>query len=84
MRFFIVLPEILDYVNSRNGDLPDFTFDTNAPKGSLNCESHVRFGVDSFTIETTQKLDIDTRVSQQLNFVEAFLTVYEIPYTLIR
>ena len=77
---FLLLPDILDYVNSRNGDLRAFTYDTNAPKGSLNREMHHLLGVDTYTIETSQKLPLETRIRQQLTFVEGLLTLYGIPY----
>lgn len=57
-----------------------FTYDTNAPKGSLNREMHHLLGVDTYTIETSQKLPLETRIRQQLTFVEGLLTLYGIPY----
>lgn len=55
-------------------------YDTNAPKGSLNREMHHLLGVDTYTIETSQKLPLETRIRQQLTFVEGLLTLYDIPY----
>lgn len=77
---YLLLPDILDYVNSRNDGLPDFTFDANAPQGSLNCEAHKLLGVDTYTIETTQKLDLEIRIRQQHTFVQGLMTLYEIPF----
>lgn len=65
---------------AETGDLRAFTYDTNAPKGSLNREMHHLLGVDTYTIETSQKLPLETRIRQQLTFVEGLLTLYGIPY----
>lgn len=69
--------DILSQVNENNGDdLPDFALEGNPPLGSLNCTSSRELGTDAFTIETSQKLPLETRVSQQLLFVESILAQY--------
>lgn len=69
--------DILAQVNENNEDeLPDFALEGNAPLGSLNCTASRELGIDAFTIETSQKLPLETRISQQLLFVESILTQY--------
>lgn len=71
--------ELLGLVNAQNGDLPAFTFDANAPTGSLNHETSTRLGIDTYTIETAQVLDEEVRVAQQKRFVRALLQLYGVP-----
>lgn len=71
--------EIIDRVNAQNGDHPDFTFDSNAPVGSLNHEVSTRLGIDTYTIETSQVLQMEERITQQKQFVYAILDVYGVP-----
>ena len=51
---FINALDILEMVNSQNGDYPDFALEGNAPVGSLNCTASRELGIDAFTIETSQ------------------------------
>ena len=71
--------EIISRVNAQNCDHPDFTFDSNAPAGSLNHEVSTRLGIDTYTIETSQVLEMEERIAQQKLFVHTILDVYGIP-----
>ena len=71
--------EIISRVNAQNGDHPHFTFDSNAPAGSLNHEVSTRLGIDTYTIETSQVLEMEERIAQQKLFVHTILDVYGIP-----
>lgn len=71
--------EIIIRVNAQNGDHPDFTFDANAPAGSLNHEVSTRLGIDTYTIETSQVLEMEERIAQQKLFVHTILDIYGIP-----
>ena len=71
--------EIIIRVNAQNGDPPDFTFDSNAPAGSLNHEVSTRLGIDTYTIETSQVLEMEERIAQQKLFVHTILDIYGIP-----
>ena len=71
--------EIIIRVNAQNGDHPDFTFDSNAPAGSLNHEVSTRLGIDTYTIETSQVLEMEERIAQQKLFVHTILDIYGIP-----
>lgn len=74
---FVHALDILAQVNEENeDDLPDFALEGNAPIGSLNCTASRELGIDAFTIETSQKLPLETRVSQQILFVESILSQY--------
>jgi len=73
---FPIALEVLEAVNAQNGDLRPFTFDANAPVGSLNHTASALLGVDAYTIETPQIYDLEVRVRQQLLFVRAFLEAY--------
>lgn len=68
--------DILEMVNTPNDDLPDFVYEGNAPEGSLNCTVSRDLGIDAFTVETSRKLPLETRVSQQLRIVTSILTQY--------
>ena len=71
--------EILIRVNGQNGGHPDFTYDSNAPAGSLNHEVSTRLGIDTYTIETSQVLTMEERITQQKLFVRTILDIYGIP-----
>lgn len=71
---------ILDRVNAQNGDLPDFTYEFSAPAGSLNREVSTRLGIDAYTIETAQVMEMETRIEQQKRFVRALLDAYGLAY----
>ena len=73
---FSIALDVLEAVNAQNGELRPFTFDTNAPMGSLNHTASALLGVDAYTIETPQIYDLEVRVRQQLLFVRAFLDAY--------
>lgn len=75
---FVAALDVLESVNEQIGELTPFTFDTNAPEGSLNYHMSVKVGIDAFTIETPQIYDLETRISLQLSFVRAILAHYGI------
>lgn len=51
----------------------------NAPAGSLNHEVSTRLGIDTYTIETSQVLEMEERIAQQKLFVHTILDIYGIP-----
>lgn len=77
-----MLWDILEMVNSQNGDYPDFALEGNAPVGSLNCTASRELGIDAFTIETSQKLPMEVRVSQQVLIVTNILQQYGMEFKL--
>ena len=79
---FINALDILEMVNSQNGDYPDFALEGNAPVGSLNCTASRELGIDAFTIETSQKLPMEVRVSQQVLIVTNILQQYGMEFKL--
>lgn len=74
--------DVLEQVNGANGENPDFALEGNAPSGSLNCTVSRELDIDSFTIETSKKLPLETRISQQILFIKSFLTQYGMKYEL--
>ena len=74
--------DILGQVNGENGENPDFALEGNAPLGSLNCTVSRELEIDSFTIETSKKLPLETRISQQILFIKSILRQYGMKYNL--
>lgn len=79
---FIHALDILAQVNGQNEGYPDFALEGNAPVGSLNCTASRQLGLDAFTIETSQKLPMEVRVSQQILFIQSILTQYGMEFEL--
>lgn len=73
---FLAALDVLEVVNAKIEPLTPFTYDANAPEGSLNHHLSRVVGIDSFTIETPQIYDLPVRVHQQLLFVKAFMDYY--------
>ena len=59
--------------------IPTLRTTPNAPAGSLNHEVSTRLGIDTYTIETSQVLTMEERITQQKLFVRTILDIYGIP-----
>jgi predicted deacylase len=67
---------ILERINANASEGNDFTFITNAPKGSINYETTNQLNIPVLTVETNRKLDLKVRIDQQLEIVEKIFEYY--------
>lgn len=70
--------DLVEAVNARTDEGEDFTFITNAPKGSLNTEIATNFDIQVLTIETNRQIDLEKRIEEQLIIADEVLKMFEL------